>query len=116
MLGAVCGYLALWAITWMYGPAALHRQLYIEAYPDWQRSESRYKKAVQEHQWVLPHLPVYDHGPYIKVEKVFCPAPLFFRAECVQAVGGLEGHNWTAWYLVTPWHLYGFAIIHGWVS
>ena len=89
-----------------------------EAYPRWQELHAAQAKTVLENGVLaaLPHLPAYDKGPVAEVNLLACLRPFVFKAECVQAVGGLEGHEWTGWYLTNPWRTYGFWGEPNWIS
>ena len=117
LIGSVA-YLALWMGAWIYGPHALRAQLTEEVRPHWREwHEKRQSTLVANgRKATVPSLPIYEKGPVVIVEKVFCPAPLFFRADCVQMAHGLDGERWSGWYFVTPWRVYQFGARWQWVS
>ena len=113
-VGAVA-YAGLWAVTWFYAPVALKRQLYTEAQVDWQRYHAEQEKSRERYPGAHDTM-AFSAGPRIDVSLLSCPAPFVIRAECGQAIGGLNGYGTIGWYLLTPWRVYGLSVQHTWVS
>jgi hypothetical protein len=99
-LGA--SYVGLWFATRILASDALESQVT--------------KQIVVSHQT----RPAPDESPTggweFKVQNIFCPAPLIFKAESDYVLTSHEGNGEAGWYVWTPWRVYTLSSHYTWIS